>query len=407
MEAFPAAPAIPAHVPPELVLGFDPWEEIGAAGEGAYGRAAALHAETPPVAWAPRVGYLPGCWFPRRAEDLRRILGDTATFSSVGLTPFAQMMGEAWSLIPLEIDPPTHTTYRMLLNPLFTPQKVAELEPDIRALAGQLIDDVLADGACDFNSAFAERFPVLIFLKFMGWPIEEAPAFNAWTRRLVKSQDIGDVVAATHEIAGWLRGRIAERRATSADDFCSFALGCEIDGQPLTEDEVFGMCFLIFIAGLDTVTSALGFQFLHLARHPEQQAAIRADPSLIPQAVEEMLRAYSIVNMRRTVTRDVEVGGAPMKAGDMVLISTELANLDPAEWENPTAVDLDRSTRLHMAFSYGAHRCLGLHLARLELKIAIEEWLKRTPVFSTTDSPVTVRAAGVFGLEGLKLKWAA
>jgi cytochrome P450 len=404
----PAMPqaTIPDHVPAELVRDLDPWEVIAAAGPDAHKRAAAFHQEFPPVFYATRLSFMGGCWVPRKAEDLRRILQDPETFSSSGLTGFSLLLGESWPLIPLEIDPPDHGAYRMLLNPLFTPKKVAALDADIRILAGQLIERVRAEGGCDFNEAFAAQFPVLIFLRLMGWPLEEAPKFVGWTRTLVKSADMGQVAGAAAEIAAYLRGRIAESRVNPSDDFTSYALACEINGRKLNDDELIGMCFLIFVGGLDTVTSAVGFQFMHLASNPQQQQFLRDNPDRIPDAVEEMLRAYSIVNMRRRVKKDVTVGGAPMKPGDYVLISTELANLDPDEFPDPTRVDFEREDKRHMAFSYGVHRCVGSHLARRELSIAIEEWLARLPPFRLADaSAIEMRASGVFGLENFHLAW--
>ncbi|HEY2659732.1 MAG TPA: cytochrome P450 [Caulobacteraceae bacterium] len=396
----------PDHVSLDLVRDLDPWVEIMAAGADGHARAARFHTEYPPIFWATRLGYFGGCWVPRRAEDLRRILQDPETFTSQGLTGFSQLIGEAWPLIPLEVDPPQHSLYRILLNPLFTPKKVAELGAEMQALASDLILAVVDKGGCDFNAAFATRFPVLIFLKLMGWPLDEAPKFVAWTRTLVKSSDMALVAGVCGEIAGYLRGRIAERRLNPTDDFTSYVLGCEIEGRKLTEDEVLGVCFLIFIGGLDTVTSALGFQFHHLARHPEHQAQLREKPELILAAVEELLRAYSIVNMRRMVTKDVRVGDVLMRKGDHVLISTELADLDPEEFTDPTQVDFERQDNRHMAFSYGPHRCLGSHLARRELAIALQEWLTRVPPFRLRDEQrIEMRASGVFSLENLELQW--
>ena len=408
MTDLPPLPPLPAHIPPDLIRDIDPWSEIMAGGRHGHARAASFHADYPPVFYATRLGYMGGCWVPQKAEDLRRILQDPETFSSAGLTGFSQMIGEAWPLIPLELDPPQHGDYRMLLNPLFTPKKVAELDADMRVLAQELIGRVAASGQCDFDEDFASQFPVLIFLKLMGWPLAEAPKFVGWTRALVKGRDLAEVAGACAEIAAYLRGHIAERRAAPTDDFTSYVVTAEIQGRRLTDDEVMGICFLIFIAGLDTVTSALTFQFAHLADHPEDQARLRANPELIPDAVEELLRAYSIVNMRRQVTRDVQIGDAPMKAGDFVLISTELANLDPAEFTNPTTVDLQRPDNRHMAFSFGPHRCVGSHLARRELTIAVQEWLAATPPFGLLDpDAIVMRASGVFGLDGLRLQWPA
>lgn len=402
--------SVPPHVPPHLVRDWDLWEEISAQGQDAHAHAASLHFTTPPIFYVPRLGYLPGCWVPRRSDDLRQILQDTDTFTSTAATPFPQMLGETWSLIPLEIDPPNHAKYRMLLNPLFAPKRVDALEADIRAQASALMANFAARGSCDFNTAFAEQFPTLIFLRVMGWDTREVGRFVAWTQALVKSQDMQVVVGAVMQIRDYLRERIAERRAQPTDDFTSSLIASQIDGKPLTDDEVFGICFLVFLAGLDTVTSSLGFMFLHLARHPEQQTELRDNPDRIPQAVEEMLRAYSIVNMRRTVTKDITIGEATMRRGDYVLISTELGNLDPEKYVNPEKVDFNRPDAHvpHMAFAYGVHRCLGSHLARRELRIAIELWLANLPPFHlVADTTVRVRAAGVFGVDDLHLAWAA
>ncbi len=404
----PLPPHIPPHIPPHLVRNADLWAEISAAGQDAHARAAALHHETPPIFYVPQLGYLPGCWVPRRADDLRQILQDTETFSSRGVMPFAQMLGETWAMIPIEVDPPDHAKFRALLNPLFAPKRVDALEASIREQASALIAGFAARGHCDFNADFADPFPALIFLRLMGWETREAERFVAWTHAIVKGTDMQQVVGAVMQVRDYLRQRIAERRLHPGDDFTSSLLSSQVDGRALTDDEVFGICFLVFIGGLDTVTSSLGFHFLHLARHPEQQAELRAHPERIPQAVEEMLRAYSIVNMRRLVTKDITVGEATMKRGDLVLISTEFGNLDPEKYTDPANVDFSRADAPHMAFAYGVHRCVGSHLARRELRIAIELWLQALPPFSLVpERTVRVQASGVFGVSNLHLEWPA
>jgi cytochrome P450 len=405
-EPFPAA-AIPSHVPPHLVRDTDLWAEIAAAGVDAYAHAGALHQSTPPIFYVPRLGYLPGAWVPRRTEDLRRIVQDTDTFSSKGYTPFPKLLGEDWQVIPVEIDPPQHTKYRALLNPLFSPARIDQLEQSVRAHAGELIDRLVARGECDFNADFANLYPTLIFLRLMGWPVDDAPQFVQWTQTIIKSQDMAQVVGAVKEVRDFLRQRIAERRLTPGDDFTGYLIKSQIDGRPLTDDEVFGMAFLVFIGGLDTVASSLGLHFMHLARHPEQQAELRAHPERIPQAVEELLRAYSIVNSRRTVTREVTIGEVTMQPGDFVLICTNLGNLDPEKFDDPQRVDFNRADAHvpHMAFNFGPHRCVGSHLARRELRIALELWLKKVPPFRMTEHPIQIRASGVFGVDGLHLAW--
>lgn len=405
--AMPPLPPVPDHVPKHLIRQTDLWADLTEAGVDAFQRAAALHGATPPIFYVASLGYMPGCWVPRRQDDLRRILQDTETFTSRGLAPFAQMLGEKWQLIPLETDPPNHAKYRNLLNPLFAPKRIDELEAGIRAQAGALIEKFVASGRCDFNADFADGYPTLIFLRLMGWPEDQAPHFVRWTHTLIKSQDMAAVVGAVMEVRDYLRARIAERREELGDDFISYLMRSQVDGRPLTDDEIFGMSFLVFIGGLDTVSSSLGFHFMHLARNPAQQAELRAHPERIPDAVEELLRAYSIVNGRRTVTREVTIGDVTMMPGDFVLISSELGSLDPEKFKCPAQVDFQRDDAHmpHQAFSFGPHRCVGSHLARRELRIAIELWLQKVPAFHMTDHPVRVRAAGVFGLDGMELAW--
>jgi cytochrome P450 len=402
-----ALTAAPDHIPANLLRDIDPWQLLMSAGKDAHERAGKFHQEFPRIFYATNLGFLGGVWVPRLAADIRDILQDPQTFSSASYTGIAQMIGETWNLIPVETDPPMHTQYRALLNPLFSPKRMAALEPQVREVAARLIAGFVNKGGCDFNEEFALVYPIEIFLRLMGWPVEMAPQFSDWARTLIKTKDPNEAAAACRKIADFVRGRIDERRASPTDDFTSFVVTARIEGRLLTEDEAMGMCFLVFIAGLDTVTSSLGFQFLHLARNPEQQARLRANPEMIPQAVEELLRFYSIVNPIRTATRDVEIGDAKIRKGERVLLSLELANYDATEFENPGSVDFDRGgSRRHFSFSMGPHHCIGSHLARRELIIAVQEWLARVPAFEVSDlDRIEMRASGVFGLENLRFQW--
>jgi len=402
-----AADAVPDHVPADLLRDIDPWQLLMSAGTDAHERAGKFHQEFPRIFYAARLGFLGGVWVPRLASDIRNILQDPETFSSASYTGIAKMIGESWNLIPVETDPPMHTQYRALLNPLFSPKRMAALEPQVREVAARLIGGFLDKGECCFNEEFALVYPIEIFLRLMGWPVEMAPKFSDWARTLIKTKDPNEAAAACRKIAEFVRGRIDERRAKPTDDFTSFVVTAQVEGRALTDDEAMGMCFLVFIAGLDTVTSSLGFQFLHLARNPEQQQRLRANPELIPQAVEELLRFYSIVNPIRTVTKDVTIGEAQLRKGDRVLLSLELANYDSAEFQNPCSVDFDRGGgRRHFSFSLGPHHCIGSHLARRELIIAVQEWLARVPAFGVKDlEKIEMRASGVFGLENIHLDW--
>jgi len=398
---------IPEHIPPDLVIDFDLWDYIAEAKVGAYQRAADLHNTMPEIFFAPKIGYLPGCWVPRRNDTLRRIVRDPVTFSSREGTPFAAMLGENWKLIPLEIDPPDHGKYRLLLNDFFNAKAVKALEPDMRETAEMLINRVKDQGSCDFNKDFSSQFPTLVFLRMMGWPEEHVTKFVGWVNTLIKSQDMAVVHGVLVEIVTYLRSVIEARRLNPVNDLTSYVLACEIDGRPLNDDEVMGICFLIFIGGLDTVTSSFNFHYYHLAIHPELQSQLRENPELIPNAVEELLRAHAVTNMRRVVTRDVEIDGVHMKEGDFVLISLELANLDEEVFACPMTVDIKRTdARKHITFSTGPHLCIGALLARRELSIALETWLSSVPDFRVeNEEDIVVRCGGVFGLENLKIAW--
>jgi cytochrome P450 len=201
---------------------------------------------------------------------------------------------------------------------------------------------------------------------------------------------------------------VADRLVSSAPsgDLFDVLLAARIDGRPLTHDEIVDYAFMLFIAGLDTVTAVLGFSLRCLAQQPQLQIALKAEPSSTAAAVEELLRAYSIVNTARVVTRDTEFAGVTMRAGDRVLLATALASRDPAEFADPTEVRINREVNRHLAFGAGPHRCLGSHLARLEMRVVLEELLKRLPVFGIADDAhIVVHGGGVFGIDRLPVRW--
>lgn len=397
---------VPAHVPQHLIQDIDLFAYLNDAGHDIWQRIADSHSSMPRIFWARRFGMLPGMWVATRGADLRKIMQDYETFSSRDLTVYSKLVGESWKQLPLEADPPLHTKYRAPLNPLFSPKRVMGLEESVRSTAVKLIDGFAARGHCDFNAEFAQIFPIEIFLRMMGWPVEEAPTFTQWANALLKSSSASEAIPPLRNILAYLRAQIAERRKNPSDDFTSLVLQMAVDGRPYNEDEVIGTVFLIFLGGLDTVTSSLGHQYYFLAKHPEMQAWLREDSSRVTLAVEELLRARSVVSTRRLVTKDVEFGGILMKAGDHVLCPTPFANLDPTEFACPVDVQLDRADNRHVAFSYGPHRCLGSHLARREMSIAMDEWLKRIPTFRVAnDCTPTIQMGPVIGIKDLKLEW--
>ena len=394
---------VPSHVPRDLVqycdfrTGLEPYphEQLGRLHDG------------------PRIFYSPvshqnrgaanrGTWVLTKAEDIRYILQHPELFSSA--QPRAKAMGESWRLIPLEVDPPEHLNYRRLLNPLFSPKAVKLQEEAIRRQAIELIDGMADKGSCDFVAEFCELFPVSIFLNLLGLPSSDLPKFRAWTNTIV--HDSVGRGPALLEVKEFLRGVIAERKADPGDDLVSTITQFEIEDRPLSEDEMIGMVVMLFIGGLDTVVGSLGFQFRYLAENLEQQKMLRENPEMLGDAIEEMFRAFAIVTTGRIATQDTEYAGITIKKGDMVTASTMLSTRDPDEFENPHELDLTRSPNRHNAFSFGPHRCLGSHLARLEVTIALQEWLKRIPEFTVrADANVNAVGGGVMGLDNLPLQW--
>jgi cytochrome P450 len=390
--------SIPAHVPPELVHEFDFRTGLGT---HPHSTVAALHD-------GPRVFFSPvhhnaiagaGTWVLTRAEDIRAALQDAATFSSN-----VRRSNSGLSLIPLELDAPEHAKFRALMNPIFSPVRMKLLDTKVRELARELAAACAANGHCDFVEEFAKPFPVSIFLDLMGLPKEYMGRFLEWESLIMRDKQTR--AAAMQEVSQYLQELITERRRRPTDDLITFAVSSKVDDRLLRDDEVIGICVLLFIAGLDTVTSSFAYHFRHLAEHPADQQSLRDDPALIPSAVEELFRAYAVVNTNRYATRDVDFAGVHIKRGDNVTCSTILASRDPREFERPNEVVFTRSPNLHNAFSYGPHRCLGSHLARREIIAGIEAWLAAIPPFALRPGAViNAHGGGVFSLDSLPLVW--
>jgi cytochrome P450 len=401
---------IPSHVPPGLVRDFSFWSAPGMAPTPNGDPQAALSVlhSGPPIFYAPNNtldGH--GTWVVTRAEDQRRVLQDAETFSSHRRI-FSSKLGEDWPLVPLELDPPEHAPFRRLLNPLFGPARMNAMEAGARARAARMIEALKPAGSCDVMEDFAFPFAVGIFLQFLGLPEERGGEFLRWAKGLLHGAEPAVRAAAARAIIAYLKELADHRRREPGEDFMTFVVQAQVNGRPLTDEEIRGMSVLIFVAGLDTVAAAIGFDLSHLARRPEDQSRLRADPSLIRNAVEELLRAYPTVQMIRVARRDVELHGVQIKAGDYVSCATMIANRDPLEFPDPDRIDLARENNRHVAFAYGPHRCIGSHLARRELVIALEEWLARLPPFRIKPDTAPVTFGGhVFGISRLVLDWSA
>ncbi len=348
-----------------------------------------------PIAHSERWG---GSWLPTRFAEVDAIAHDVEHFSSrqIGVLPAPRtaVSGPVLDLPPISSDPPVHTWSRRLILPWFSHSRVAEYEPTTRAMCRTLVDGLVGAGHADAAVDYAQQIPVRVIAMILGVPGERADDFTGWVR---------DVLEFAHDEARRVRGRdalvayfsevIPERKARPGDDLISDLLRAEVDGRPVPEEHVLGMATLTLIAGVDTTWSAIGSALWHLAAHPADRQRLVTEPALMPTAIEELLRAYSPVTMGRIVARDVDFGGCPMKEGDRVLLNFPAANRDPAVFSDADLVVLDREINRHIAFGAGIHRCAGSNLARMELRVALEEWLARIPEFHLSD-PARVTWAG-------------
>jgi cytochrome P450 len=341
-----------------------------------------MRRETPVVRWEMGVGFF-------TMDDVVAAGRDPAIVSTNPDTGVVVGMGSREPLIPLHVDGDVHRRFRKLLDPLLAPRRVAPLDAEIRKLADELIDGFVGDGRVEFHDAFAVPLPSTIFLRLFGMPLEDVDFLVAMKDRILKNEattfDEHEVIAneAGDRLRAHLRARLAERRleTTPRDDLIGSFMSCELDGDRLSDDEIVNIMHLFTIAGLDTVTSSLTCIVGWFARHPEERARVVADPTLLPAAIEELMRYESPVPSGgvRWAAADTEVNGVPIRRGEMVYLCWGSANLDPATFTAPLAVDLERDVNRHIAFAAGTHRCLGSHLARLELRAAIDQLHRRIP----------------------------
>jgi cytochrome P450 len=305
------------------------------------------------------------------------------------------------------LDPPIHTKWRQLLGPFFAPGAVDRLKPRVEQLFNEILDDVAGKGQCDFVAEVALRFPNTIFMEIMGLPVADAAQFQVWERQILHEGPASQetAIGAMQEVMGYFAELVAERRREPRTDILSSAISWSIDGEAVTDNDLLSFCLLMFMAGLDTVAMQLAYSFWHLARHPDDRRRIAEDPSLVEPAIEEFLRYYAFVSPGRKVMKDTSIGGCPVKQGQMIWMPLASANRDPREFPDGDKVIIDREANRHLAFGAGPHRCLGAHLARQELTVAMREWHKRIPDYRL-DLDIPIREhGGQVGLDNLPLVW--
>ncbi len=321
-------------------------------------------------------------------------------------------LGQSVPLIPLQVDPPDHRNYRRLLDPIFAPRRMNTLEPDVTRLVNERIDGFIERGRCDYAEELAVPLPSSVFLQLVGLPLSQLDMFLEMKDGILRpaGADLDEVVAsqkvAAQRIEDYFTGVVEERKANpeGQDDLLSLFLAAEIDGQRLTVDEIVGICFLFILAGLDTVTDSLECFTAYLAQHPEQRQRIVDDPTIIPSTVEELLRWESpVTTVARTATSDIDLEGCPVKKGEGVGVIIGAANVDERSLPDAFIVDLLRSPNKHFAFGGGIHRCLGSHLARMELRVALREWHRRIPDYTIADGAELVYQPALRQIDSLPL----
>lgn len=336
-----------------------------------------------PIARSERWG---GSWLPTTYADVTSIARDVSRFSSreVGVIPPSD--GDDGLLPagvpPITADPPEHTWTRRLLLPWFSPNRVLDYEVYTRELCQRLVDGFADAGRADAAVDYAQQIPVRVIGLVLGVPEELSDTFTGWVRDVLEfAHDAERRTRSRNAAVGYFLTEMEARRGGDGDDLISVLLRTEVNGEPVPDGHILGTVALTLIAGVDTTWSAIGSALWHLATHPEDRRRLVAEPELMPTAIEELLRAYSPVTMARIVTEDTEVAGCPMRAGDRIIMNFPAANRDPSAFPDADTVQIDRLLNRHVAFGAGIHRCAGSNLARMEMRVAVEEWLVRIPEF--------------------------
>lgn len=392
--------AVPPHVRPDQVYSFDIYSDSRLLQDLHTGYRA-MQQEAPEIFFTPRNG---GHWMVTRFDLIEKVIKDTTNFSNRELeipktrSPFVA--------IPINLDPPEHTPYRMMLMRHFTPRMVAGLETQMHHWATILIDQVYDAGSCDFAEQLGALYPVTVFMELAGLPLERYVEFRQIVTEFFSHIPTERRIELQRQIFFELETVFRARMAEPREDLFSRLVAEEVDGRKLTMEELLSIGFLLFVAGLDTVANALTFAFHFLARQPALQDRLRAEAEAIPKFVDEAMRRFPVTNGVREIRHDIEFAGAQLRAGEMIVAPMTLAGLDDRRNPDPERFDIDRQKRQHISFSTGPHLCLGHFLAKAEMRIFIGEFLRRIPRFQLANGFVPRWRAGiVMALEDLPITW--
>ena len=392
----------PDHVPADRVYDYDLYEaprEISSDYQIDIVRR--IHREAPDIFWTPRNG---GHWVVTRAREIDMCQRDGDLFSMqdvvvpAGAKPLIN--------IPLETDGPAHSAYRNVLQPAFTPARIMQLERDIRALAIQLIEGFVDRGECEFVSEFSAILPIEIFLQLAELPRSDKANLMKWADASVHPQTLEDRVWGYGQMSAYIDALMAERAESTREDVISMIMRGQVFDREMTHEERHSMILNVLLGGLDTVMATMGVIARFLATHPDHRRQLREDHALIPRAIDELMRFYGATGTARVVTRDIEHDGVLFRKDDRVLVQTMFHGQDDRRFDNPEIVDFHRKDVRHATFGQGKHRCIGAMLARLEMRIFIEEWLQRIPDFDVAaDEGAILERGMVNSVRKLKLVW--
>ena len=350
-----------------------------------------------PIAHTERFG---GGWLPTRYEDVSAIAYDTEHFSSraIIMSNFRppREIAPIGTAPPISSDPPFHHDARKLLLSAFTKTSVGKQEPATRAFCHSLIDTFVDQDVVDAARDYAQHIPMRVIADMLGFPPEDGPQFRVFVENTLEGINLPpeERIARMTALSDYLLAQVHDHLDNPREDLTSYLIDAELYGHKLEPSHVVGSLILLLIAGIDTTWSAIGASLWHLAKTPADRRRLVAEPALLPTAMEEFLRAYAPVTMARLVKQDMHWRGVDMKADDWILLSFPAANRDTAQFERADEVVIDREVNRHAAFGLGIHRCLGSHLARMELRVALEVWLDRIPEFSLADPAAVEWSAG-------------
>jgi len=394
---------LPEHVPEHLVRDFNMYAPPGIEKDFHEAWVRLLQEDDScPLVWTQQNE---GHWLPTRSSIIEEILTDYSRFSSRSII-LPKSHSADHGLLPTTIDPPEHHFYRKTLNHSMAPAAINAMGEDIRAIVTSLIDGFADRGECNFTQDFADILPIRVFLSMMDLPEKDIPQTKYWTDQLIRSDGTITFAEALQNLKDYIAPYVDQRMGADGTDMLSRMINTETNGRRLTREEAIKLSIQVFIAGVDTVVNLLGFVFLFLARNKPHRQQIITGQISVSDAVEEILRRFPLVTVAREVTEDMEFHGVQLKAGDMVAAPTPLAGMDNTFTPNAVAVEFGRKQGNSLTFGRGAHTCPGKNLARVELRIAIEEWLRRIPDFDVNEDAEVSFSSGIVGVVNqLNLRW--